>query len=421
MKTIFASFISVLAALLLLPTALLAENPDYAGARNGSDDDPVARGDYLATAGNCLTCHSAPGGDAYAGGVAFTTEFGTLYASNITPDPTAGIGSWTEEEFVRAMRDGKGASGSNLFPAFPYPHYTKLTDQDISDIYAFLQTVTPSSSTPPENALKFPFNQRWLLGFWNFLNFESGQFEPDASKSAEWNRGAYLVEGLAHCGACHTPRGSLGGPEMDLALSGGVYIDEVPGGEKRKWSAPNLTSSLDGLGTWTEQDLVDYLSSGRSPMGSSLGPMNKVIEHGTSKLHLDDIKAMAVYLKATPSITRSPQHEMDPREFSRADILYTVHCGTCHLPTGLGDPTMAPSLKGNAVVQAADPSAFINIVIYGVERSEVLDGPKMWEKEMEPFKDKLDDEEIALISTYVRSNWGNYGGPVTEEDVAEQR
>lgn len=419
MRLFFASALAVVAAT-FSPAVVLAENPAYAGARGDQVSDAVQRGQYLATAGNCMSCHTVSGEDPYAGGVAINTDFGVIYSSNITPDPEAGIGSWTGEDFLRAMHHGKSADGSNLYPAFPYTYFTKLTEQDVSDIFEYLKSVKPSSSRPAKNKLGFPYNQRWLLSFWKMTNFKKGRFQLDETKSNEWNRGAYLVEGLAHCGACHTPRGGLGGAKEKLALSGGVIHDYVPGGDIRKWSAVNLTPAPDGTGAWSTEEMTDYLATGYSPRASSFGPMNKVIEHGTSKLDLNDVRAMATYLAAVPEIKRSTKHEMDPADFSRADVLYTIHCGSCHLPTGLGDPRLGPPLKGSSIVQDSNPSSLINVIIYGAERPN-LAGPSTWEKEMGPFKDKLSDQEIALISTYLRSNWDNYGAPVSEKDVAKQR
>lgn len=401
-------------------TNALADNPAYAGARGDQNGDAVQRGLYLATAGNCMSCHTVAGGEPFAGGVAMNTDFGIIYSSNITPDPDAGIGSWTGEDFLNAMHNGKSADGSNLYPAFPYPYFTKLSEQDISDIFEYLKTVKASSSRPEKNKLQFPYNQRWLLSFWKMTNFKKGRFQSDETQSAEWNRGAYLVEGLSHCGACHTPRGPLGGAKEKLALSGGVILDYVPGGEIRKWSAVNLTPSPDGLAEWSVKEMTDYLATGYSTQAGSFGPMNKVIEHGTSKLDLGDVRAMATYLAALPEIKRSKKYTMDPADFGKAEVLYTIHCGSCHLPTGLGDVGLGPAVKGSSIVQDSDPSSLINVILYGAERPD-LEGPTAWKKEMKPFKDKLSDEEIAMISTYLRSNWGNYGGAVNEKDVSKQR
>lgn len=384
-----------------------------------SSENPVQRGLYLATAGNCLACHTMEGGDAFAGGVAFHTDFGVIYSTNITADDEAGIGAWTEEQFVAAMREGKSADGSNLYPAFPYPSFTKVSDQDLSDLYAFFQSVAPSNYSPPENEMGFPYNQRTLMGVWNALFFDNARFEPDSSQSEQWNRGAYLVEGLGHCGTCHTPRNALGGLQMDQALSGGTYNDKVEDNKIRPWSAVNLTSAPDGLAAWSEDDVFSYLKTGHGGMGGTFGPMNEVITLSTSQLSKDDVRAMAVYINDLPPIERAPVYEMSAADFRAGELLYTIHCGTCHLPTGLGDPSIGPAVAGSAVVQAEDPASLINVIIYGAEVPAPAP-PGAW-KSMEAFGDKLDDDEIALLSTYMRANWGNRGGPVSEADVAKQR
>lgn len=396
----------------LLPAASQAQQP-------ADITDPAERGRYLATVGNCKHCHTVEGGAAFAGGVAFSTDFGVIYSTNITPDSAAGIGGWTLEQFTRAMREGISADGTKLYPAFPYPSFTKITDADLKDIFAYLQTVAPTPNTPPESDMSFPFSQRSLMGVWNALFLDDARFAADESKSAEWNRGAYLVQGLSHCGSCHTPRNALGAEQADRALSGGTYNDEVEAGMLRPWSAVNLTSAPDGLAAWSVDDIRGYLSTGHSATAGTFGPMNEVISESTSKLTDVDVQAMAVYLKSLPPIQRAPQHEMDPADFRAGELLYTIHCGTCHLPTGLGDPSIGPAVTGSSIVEAEDPASLINSIIYGAT-SFAPAPPHAWEN-MEAFGDKLDDDEIALLSTYMRANWGNHGGPVTEADVERQR
>ncbi|MEQ8736071.1 MAG: cytochrome c [Rhodospirillaceae bacterium] len=382
-------------------------------------DDPIQRGLYLATAGNCMACHTRDGGDPFAGGVTFHTDFGVIYSTNITSDEAVGIGAWTESQFIRAMREGKSADGSNLYPAFPYPSFTKVSEEDLTDLYAFLKSTASSSYTPPDNDMGFPFNQRSLLSIWNALYLDNERFEVDDSQSEEWNRGAYLVQGLGHCGTCHTPRNALGGLKIDQMLSGGTYNDKVNGDKIRPWSAVNLTSAPDGLAAWSEDDIASYLKTGHGSMGGSFGPMNEVISLSTSRLSDRDVRAMAIYLKSLPPTVRSPEHKMSDSDFRAGELVYTIHCGTCHLPTGLGDPSIGPPLAGSAVVQAEDPASLINVIIYGAE-VPVASPPGAW-KSMDAFGNKLDDDEIALLSSYLRSNWGNRGGPVTEADVGKQR
>ena len=390
-----------------------------AAAQDTAGGDPSERGRYLAAAGNCTTCHTVPGGVPYAGGVAFETDFGTIYSTNITPHAEAGIGAWTEDQFIRAMHEGIAADGTRLYPAFPYPSFTKVSDEDLKAIFGYLKTIPPSASRPPENKMGFPYNQRGLMSIWNALFFEPGRYAPDASQSAEYNRGGYLVEGLTHCGTCHTPRNFLGGLKTDQALSGGSYLDEVEPGVKRPWSAVNLTPASDGLAAWSQEDIVSYLKTGHGSRAGTFGPMNDVIVNSTARLSDADVKAMAVYLKGLAPIERAPRHEMSADELREGELVYTIHCGTCHLPTGLGDPSIGPPLAGSAVVQAEDPASLINSIIYGATVPSPAP-PEHWET-MEAFGDKLDDDEIALLATYLRASWGNRGGSVSEADVAKQR
>ena len=414
----YLMFATIALSFLSLPDIIHAQDMASTSTMANSEN-PVQRGLYLATAGNCMACHTAHDGEPFAGGLAMKTEFGVIYSTNITSDPDAGIGSWTEEQFVRAMHHGESADGTKLYPAFPYPSFTKVSKADLKDLFAFFKSVAPSSYAPPENEMGFPFNQRALMGIWNALFFDSERYVADDSQSEQWNRGAYLVEGLAHCGTCHTPRNALGGKEDDRALSGGTYNDRVAEDKIRSWSAVNLTSAPDGLDAWSAEDIAAYLKTGHSSMAGSFGPMNEVITLSTSQLSDDDIQAMAEYLDSLPPIERAPQIEMDPADFRAGELIYTIHCGTCHLPTGLGDSSIGPAVSGSSIVQADDPSSLINVILYGAT-VPAPSPPGAW-KTMDPFGEKLDDDEIALLSTYMRSNWGNRGGVVTEADVAQQR
>lgn len=402
------------------PATVTAEEP--AAATPEPANDPLARGKYLATAGNCMTCHTREGGVPFAGGVAFKTDFGTIYSTNITFDPKAGIGSWTQEQFVRAMREGVRANGEHLYPAFPYPSFTKVSDEDLGEIFAYVKSIPAAATPSPANEMGFPFNQRQLMSVWNALFFDAGAFKADTKQSTEWNRGAYLVEGLGHCGACHSPRNFLGAEQADQAMSGGVFQDKVPGGAIRQWSGVNLTSAESGLKSWTTEDIAAYLKTGHSNRSASFGPMNEVIGNSTRHLSDEDTLAMAVYVKSLAPIERSPKSTMDDKALRAGDTLYTIHCGTCHLPTGLGDKPgseLGAPLVGSAVAQAPDPSSLINIILYG---GQVLTPvpQKSW-KSMKALGDNLSDEDVAAVATYVRTNWGNRGAPVTAAQVAQQR
>ncbi|HEY6455434.1 MAG TPA: cytochrome c [Steroidobacteraceae bacterium] len=377
------------------------------------------RGQYLATAGNCGSCHTAPGGQPFAGGRPIDTPFGVIYTSNITPDPETGIGNWTEQDLAKAMREGTRPDGQHLYPAFPYTAFTKLSDEDIGLLYAYLKTLTPIKVTPTPNTLSFPFNQRSLMSVWNALFFKPGRFVADPSKPADWNRGAYLVEGLGHCGACHTPRNLLGAEKLDMALTGGTYVDVVPGGEMKSWSTVNLTSASTGLGTWSINAIAAYLQTGHNARAVTFGPMNNVVMPSTRNLSTADIKAIAVYLKSLPPKETSATPAS--KEALKADeVVYNLRCGTCHEPTGLGSDAIGPPLVGSAIVQAPDPSSLINTIIYGTQLPE----PPIklsYNKDMTSMGDDMTDQDIAKVCTYVRGNWGNRAGSVDEAQVAKQR
>lgn len=387
-----------------------------------ADATLVAKGKYLATAGNCKTCHTRPGGKDYEGGLSFTTDFGIIYSTNITADAKAGIGSWTYAQFARAMREGVGARGEHLYPAFPYTAFTRVTDADLQALYAYFKTVPASGYRAPENQMRFPFDRRELLGGWKQMFFEPAQFTARKDQSAEWNRGAYLVEGLGHCGACHTPRNLLGAEKTDEAMAGGWYYDAVSPGAVRKWSAVNLTQAQSGLKAWSIGNITSYLKTGHGTRAGSFGPMNEVIANSTRLMSDADIRAMAIYLKSLPPIERSKIQSLSKREQGAGETLYTIHCGTCHLPTGKGakpGEELGPPLAGSAVVQAPDPYSLINIILYGTQVITPTP-PKAW-KNMKPLYDALDDDEVAQLANYLRSTWGNRGGEVTEKQVAAQR
>lgn len=388
-----------------------------------AQDPQIERGKYLATAGNCVSCHTKAGGEAMAGGVAFHTPFGVIYSTNITSDTEAGIGSWTQEQFADAMRKGVTPDGTHLYPAFPYPSFTKVSDEDIAALYAYIKTIPPSKAPATENEMGFPFNQRALMGIWKALFFKEGRYQNVAGQSAEWNRGAYLVEGLGHCGACHTPRNFLGAEDSSRNMSGGTYEETVKPGLIRPWSAVNLTSAPDGLKAWSVDDLARYLKTGHGARAGTFGPMNDVIINSTHEMTEADTKAMAVYIKSLPEIQRAPKVELSAADLREGETLYTIHCGTCHLPTGLGatpGSELGPPLVGSAIVQAEDPASLINTILYGAQLPTSLLEQNGW-KSMKGFENEVDDAQAAAIATYVRASWGNHGAKVTADQVAKQR
>jgi mono/diheme cytochrome c family protein len=405
------------------------------------EDPLVAKGKYLATIGDCISCHTRPGGEEFAGGLPLETPFGTIYTANLTQDKETGIGNWTQEQFARAMREGVDDDGTHLYPAFPYTAYTKVTDEDSKAIYAYLKTIKPISYTPPKNQMSFPYSQRSLLALWNRMFFKPGAYEPDPKQSAEWNRGAYLVQGLGHCGACHTPRGKLGGEMAELALTGAVYSDDIldsvheqeivkQDNMVREWSTANLTQSKGGLATWSAQEIARYLQTGHTDYAGAFGPMATVVANSTQHLTDEDAKAIGVYLKSLAAAEQPTDKPPTPEQMQKGEIAYTVRCGDCHLPTGLGsprspdaDPTkVSPPLVGNPIVLAHDPQSLINTILYGAHEHTLDDKawPKMPGFELD-FGLGMDDEQVAALATYVRNSWGNKANAVDAKDVAKQR
>jgi mono/diheme cytochrome c family protein len=422
----------VIAALMLLAIAAstffrkgssisTAEGPIYSADSAVVDDLQIERGKYLALAGNCASCHTVESDGYMAGGVAFETPFGKIYSTNITPDPDTGIGNWTGLHFLNSMRHGIRPDGEHLYPVFPYTSFTKVTNEDVAALFAYLKSIPAIRQETPENEMSFPFNVRSLMSAWKSMYFEAGVYEASNEESAEWNRGAYMVEALAHCGACHSPRNYLGAEHPDMAMSGGAYTDKVPGGNLRPWSAPNLTSVPNGLGMWPVEEVAAYLKNGINSYVETFGPMNEVILNSTRHLSDDDIDAMAVYLKSLPPREADTRSAANDNVLGMGRTLYNLHCGTCHLPTGLGDEESAPRLGGGSlVVQANNPASLINVILYGPELP-VPPLPTKRRKPMEEFQYLLDDEEVAALASYLRNTWGNTGGEVTAKQVAAQR
>lgn len=395
--------------------AAAADAPVYANAA-----EQIEAGRYLAAAANCISCHTREDGEPFAGGLAFETPFGTIYSSNITPDPKTGIGAWTVEDFRRAMWYGVRPDGAHLYPAFPYTSYTKLAAHEVDAIFAYLKTIAPVEEVPLENDLAFPFGWRALMAVWKALYFEPGRFTPDPQQSTEWNRGAFLVEGLAHCSACHTPRNLLGAEREDQRFAGGEYVDRHPDGEPRIWSTPNLTPSKTGIGSWSVEDIDSYLRTGVAPRAAVYGPMNEVFMNSTRHLRPEDTRAMAVYLKSLPAIEGREHEPPAAKEMQRMSITYDIHCGLCHQEDGRGSTRTGPPLDGSAIVLAPNPAALINTILFGPHRPDPA--PRVtWENEMPEFNDKLSDEEVADIATYVRSAWGNRASAVKPGLVEPQR
>lgn len=383
----------------------------------GGRVEKVERGRYLAAIGNCESCHTPEGGAAYSGGVKFTTPLGTIYSTNITSDPRAGIGSWTEAEFRRAMHEGIRKDGSRLFPAFPYTSFTKVSDDDVGAIYEYFRTVPPSPSTPPANS--FVFSQRWTMAVWNWLFLKAERYEPERSKSPEWNRGAYLIEGLAHCGACHSPRNLLMAEIEDRAFEGGTIWDHGPTGAARSWHAVNLTTAKSGLGSWRDTDIKNYLLNGYSQRAGVFGPMNDVYSNSTRFLNESDASAMAIYLKSLPPRGEYTGSPPSPESVAGGSELYAEHCEECHGSSGRGSLFGGPPLAGSAIAQSVDPSSLLNVILHGPQSPEDLELGN-WE-DMPSYGEKLNDQDVARVANFVRSTWGNRAPEVSSDDVKAQR
>lgn len=407
------------AVVLLLFLAINVPVPTAAAATQSE----IEYGLYLSKAGNCMSCHTRANGDQFAGGVVFETPFGTIYSTNITPDAETGIGEWTLQDFAMALREGERPDGQHLYPVFPYTSYTMASDAEIAALFAYFQALPAVKYRPPENDLGFPYGQRWTLGMWKSIYFDEGRYVPNPDRTPEWNRGAYLVNGLTHCGMCHSPRNFLGATDEDLALTGSTYTENVDG-KSLSWSSTNLTSSNNGLGLWSVEDIVSYLQLGVSSRAGVFGPMNEVIASGTAHLTQQDLRAMAVYLKSLAANEQENDSEPDEDTMRQGSLLYDIHCGTCHLPTGLGSDTTGPPLLGSPVTLAADPASLINITLYGPRLPRVAPSAE-WEarawQRMDSYAAILDNEEMAALSSFIRNAWGNSADEVTPKQVAKQR
>jgi mono/diheme cytochrome c family protein len=373
--------------------------------------ETITRGQALVTAGDCVACHTPAGAKPFSGGRAVETPFGNILAPNLTPDRATGIGAWTDDEFVRALQQGVGRDGEHLFPALPYTAYTKITRGDLVAMRAYLNTVEPVSNAVEPNQLPFPFNMRFLQFFWKVLFFTPGEYQPDPQKPADWNRGAYLVEGLGHCASCHTGKNFLGGDTA--AMQGGVL---------QRWFAPNLTADARvGIGAWSQDELVEYLKTGHTARSAASGPMAEVVEFQTSKMPEADLRAMAVYLKdmaAAPARQATPL-AADTSAMKAGAAIYADNCSACHVGKGEGVAKLFPALAGSAVVQSDDPATLLRMVLQG-SRSVATDGAPT-APAMPAFGWKLTDAEVAAVVTYARNAWGNAASGVDAGAVKTMR
>jgi len=378
----------------------------------------LAKGEYLARAGDCVACHTRPGGREFAGGRAMPTPFGNIYVPNITPDEETGIGQYTADEFYRMMHTGVARDGKLLYPAMPFASYTKVTREDSDAIYAYLMSVAPIRQENRPHELRFPYNNRELLVGWRTLYFRAGEFKPDPQQSAQWNRGAYLVEGLGHCAMCHTAVNALGGSKESQAFEGGMIPNQ-------NWYAPSLTSNREGgLGEWSIRDISDLLQIGVSHRGTVYGPMAEVVYNSLQYLTDEDIEAMAIYLKSLPPrdaepLPTSQARLVAPEVLELGRRVYAKQCAMCHGDEGKGAPPAFPPLAGNRSIIMTTPVNPIRMVLNGGYPPGTKKNPRPYG--MPPFSHILNDEEVAAVVTYIRVAWDNRGAPVNPAQVNELR
>ena len=373
---------------------------------NALADDAAKEGAYLAIVGDCTSCHTAPGGKQFAGGLKMANQFGYMLTPNITPDMETGIGAYSKDDFYRVLHNGVNRKGQDLYPFMPYEAYTKVTRADSDKIYDYLRTVPAVSNSVDVNHLDFPFNIRTSMIVWRELFFKPDTYKPDPAQSAVWNRGAYLVEGLGHCSSCHSPRNLMGAIKNSKAFTGSV-IDG--------WYALNITSNpLTGLGKWTPEDIAKYLKTGSFENKTTvLGPMAEVVHNSTGKMTDADLLAMGTYLQSLPSNSSlsGDRNKVDETRLAGAK-LYIDNCSGCHQSSGRGINGVIPPLAGNPVIMAAQPNDIIKVIIRGIKQ-------RYGYIAMPSYAANLSNEEILEIANYVRTSWGNSAPPNATKSLVE--
>ncbi len=382
-------------------------------ARADAQADQVSRGEYITRAADCAACHTAPGGTPFAGGRAFILPFGVLYSPNITPDQGTGIAGYSDDEWVRVLHEGVGRGGKHLYPAMPYTSYTQMTREDALAVKAYLMSLAPVRNAIPANRIGFPFNQRWGMFFWNLLNNPDRRFQPDNTKSADYNRGAYLVDVLGHCGECHTPRNLMMGLKNSKKFAGEEQVG---------WRAYNLTSDRgSGLGGWTDAQLEQYLSTGHAEgHGPASGPMAEAVEYSLRYLKPEDIHAMVVYLRTIPAQPDGPPAVQAGSPVAPADTLgprlFVQACAGCHLPSGEGRQSAWAGLAGSHT--AGDPAG-TNLVQVLTQGTQI--GTSEGLMFMHPFTGNYTDEELAALANYTSSQFGYRQGGITPAQIHKHR
>ncbi|RYF89660.1 MAG: c-type cytochrome [Caulobacteraceae bacterium] len=412
----------LLAALAVIAVAIAWPREEFIASTSPAAWAPtpanIARGAYLARAGDCVACHTARGGAEYAGGRALDTPFGRLYGPNLTPDRDTGIGLWSADDFWNALHNGKSRDGRLLYPAFPYTNYTRVSRTDSDALYAYFRSLAPQRRPNQPHELDFPYNQQALLAGWRLLYFKPAVFTPQPARDLAWNRGAYLVEGLGHCSACHSTRNRLGA--TGESLSGGL-IPTIG------WYAPSLTASGEaGMKDWDKEHIVALLGTGISPRGSATGPMAEVVARSLQHLTANDLGAMATYLKSLPS-TGAPVQDSGERAgeplLAEGRRLYGSYCVDCHGADGQGKGNgkgaAYPPLAGNRAVTMTPAVNAIRLVLNGGFPPGTAGNPRPYG--MPPYSHELNDAQVAAVLTYVRASWGNAAPPVAAQDVNRYR
>lgn len=391
-----------------------------------SDPTLIRQGEYLARAGDCIACHTAPGGKPFAGGLGMQTPMGTIYSTNITPDKATGIGTYSYGDFERAVRKGIRPDGTHLYPAMPYVSYAIVKDEDIKALYAFFtSSVEAVGQDNQPTTIPWPLSMRWPLAWWQILFAQPRDFAA-ATQDLQLARGAYLVEGLAHCGACHTPRGLA---FQETALADGPNSRFLSGSVLEGWYAKNLRDEDTGLSTWTTAEIVDFLKTGRNGKTAAFGSMSDVIEHSTQHLSQEDLTAIASYLKSLKARSdRNPMWKPDQDattaalkagDFSAPGATsYVEHCTVCHRMDGKGAPRIYPALAGNSMVFADDPSSLIQVTLAGGRMPQTPHDAMAFTM---PGFAHLPNRELAEILNFIRTGWGNRGSEITEADISRMR